>query len=237
MALTLVFFANALAANIQNDRGMYPKYTQFIERDRYALLYDGARKIPVWVYEHLDKEKLQRDKVFQIPFKADDRVYRLHRSYGSDYKGSGYDRGHLAARANHLSSHSSATDTFYLSNVAPQVPAFNRGIWAALERYCRELVLKAECESVEVISGPLFLPKNEAGKRYVKYEVIGKNDVAVPTHFFKVIYARNCGITKTETYVIPNHWAGFRPLNDHLESLEYLEKASGLIFAKPKQAY
>ena len=41
--------------------------------------------------------------------------------------------------------------------------------------------------NVYVVTGPLYLPRQEPdGKMYVKYQVIGRNQVSVPTHFFKV---------------------------------------------------
>lgn len=48
-------------------------------------------------------------------------VHMFHRATNGDYRGSGFDRGHLAAAANHKWSQKAMEDTFYLSNVAPQV--------------------------------------------------------------------------------------------------------------------
>lgn len=48
-------------------------------------------------------------------------VHVFHRATNADYRGSGFDRGHLAAAANHKWSQKAMEDTFYLSNVAPQV--------------------------------------------------------------------------------------------------------------------
>lgn len=53
----------------------------------------------------------------------------------------------------------------------------------------------------------LYLPKKEAdGKSYVKYQVIGNNSVAVPTHFYKVIVGeKSDGNLELESYIMPNH--------------------------------
>lgn len=60
-------------------------------------------------------------------------------------------------------------DTFYLSNIVPQNLDNNAGFWNLFEMYCRDLTKKFS--DVFVISGPVFLPSEENGKRYMKYEV------------------------------------------------------------------
>lgn len=86
-----------------------------------------------------------------------------------DYRGSGFDRCHIASAADHKSSASAMNDTFFMS-----CPQFNRGYWAKLGKHVRAIT-------------KIYLPIEEGGKRFVKYEVTGLNDIAVTTHFFKVI--------------------------------------------------
>nr|XP_009683356.1 PREDICTED: endonuclease G, mitochondrial [Struthio camelus australis] len=139
--------------------------------------------------------------------------------------------GHLAAAANHKWSQKAMRDTFYLSNVAPQVPHLNQNAWNNLEKYCRSLARKNK--NVYVCTGPLFLPRMEAdGKMYVKYQVIGKNNVAVPTHFFKVlILEKESGEIELRSYVMPNSPVDENiPLERFLVPIESIERASGLLF-------
>lgn len=89
--------------------------------------------------------------------------------------------------------------------MAPQVGSgFNRDSWNRLEKYVRKLTKKYA--NVYVCTGPLYLPKKEAdGKTYVKYQVIGANSVAVPTHFYKVVVGETTdGRYELESYVMPN---------------------------------
>lgn len=80
------------------------------------------------------------------------------RSHNSDYKGSGFDRGHLAAAGNHKSNQRCIEQTFYLSNMAPQVgPGFNRDSWNKLEKYVRKLTRLYT--NVYCCTGPLYLPR------------------------------------------------------------------------------
>lgn len=82
----------------------------------------------------------------------------VNRSENIDYKGSGYDRGHLAAAGNHKADQKHMEETFFLSNMAPQVGVgFNRDSWNKLEKYIRKLT--NVYKDVYVCTGPLYLPK------------------------------------------------------------------------------
>jgi len=127
-------------------------------------------------------------------------------------------------------------DTFSLSNMCPQVgEGFNRDYWAHFEDFCRRLT--GRYPSVRVITGPLYLPKREAdGKWRVSYEVIGNPpNVAVPTHFYKVIFAED-GVTggnvSLGAFVLPNaSIPNTKALADFEVPLEAIERSSGLEFA------
>ena len=121
----------------------------------------------------------------------------------------------------------SLEDTFCLSNICPQNPKLNRGIWLSLERSIREIVKKEG--SADVISGPLFLSSEKEGKRFVTYEVIGANEVAVPTHFFKVIKTPK----GTWAYVIPNQ-EETRDFESYRFPIDRLEKISGIKFHRER---
>lgn len=80
------------------------------------------------------------------------------RSENSDYKHSGYDRGHLAAAGNHKCNQKHIEQTFLLSNMAPQVgKGFNRDSWNRLEKHVRKLT--KFYKDVYVCTGPLYLPR------------------------------------------------------------------------------
>lgn len=167
------------------------------------------------------------------------------------HRRSGYDRGHLAAAGNHAYSADAMHDTFYLSNISPQVgKGFNRDKWNELEivraracaaararpdagrQYVRSLV--SSYRRVHVCTGPLFLPaRGPDGRMYVRYEVIGEDGaVSVPTHFFKVLALESAdGRIVTESYVLPNASIdAARPLADFRVPLRTVERAAGLVF-------
>ncbi|XP_064458692.1 endonuclease G, mitochondrial-like [Ornithodoros turicata] len=202
--------------------------------DDYVLSYDRRNRVAHWVFEHLTKDTLAyNDKVdrSKCEFTEDPEVHPFFRSRNGDYKGSGFDRGHLAAAGNHRKCQKDVEQTFFLSNMAPQVgKGFNRDSWNRLEKHVRHMTKKYK--NVYVCTGPLYLPMMESdGKKYVKYQVIGSNHVAVPTHFFKVAVGETeGGEVDLESYVMPNTVIDDNiPLQSFLVPVDTIERASGLL--------
>ncbi|ODM94403.1 Endonuclease G, mitochondrial [Orchesella cincta] len=137
----------------------------------FVLSYDQRNRVPHWVFEHLTRNHIKHNPEVdrsKCDFYEDSSIHPFFRAHNSDYKGSGYDRGHLAAAGNHRLSQTHVGETFVLSNIAPQVgKGFNRDAWNTLEKYVRGLTRRYE--NVYVCSGPLYLPRREAdGKYYVR---------------------------------------------------------------------
>lgn len=200
----------------------------------YVLSYDRRNRTAHWVFEHLTKESLvKNDKVdrSKCEFHEDPLIHPYFQSRNSDYKGSGFDRGHLAAAGNHRKCQLDVNETFLLSNMAPQVgKGFNRDSWNRLEKRVRALT--KHYKNVYVCTGPLYLPRLESdGKKYVKYQVIGANHVAVPTHFFKVVVAETENAEfDLESYIMPNAVVpDDTPLRSFLVPIDSIERASGLL--------
>ncbi|XP_036445477.1 nuclease EXOG, mitochondrial-like [Colossoma macropomum] len=200
----------------------------------HILSYDQGRRIPKWVAEHLSTEKLLgRADRKHCKFKPDPGVPELFTAHNEDYLGSGWSRGHMAPAADNKFSQHSMAETFYLSNIVPQNYENNAGFWNRLEMYCRELTERFS--DVWVISGPLTLPQvGEDGKKTVSYQLIGKDDVAVPTHLYKVILAQkdpSAEVLALGAFVVPNAPIGFNHhLKEYQVSLTELERMSGLTF-------
>ncbi|MDA8620771.1 DNA/RNA non-specific endonuclease [Planctomycetota bacterium] len=94
----------------------------------------------------------------------------------ADYRGSGLDRGHLAPAGDFSWSSRAMSESFFLSNMSPQTPAFNRGVWRQIEAETRGLLLHAE--TLWIVTGPIVFGGEPA---------IGANEVVVPTAFFKAV--------------------------------------------------
>eukprot|EP01134_Creolimax_fragrantissima_P005730 CFRG5730T1 len=209
----------------------YPGLENIRFRNGHVLSYDNRHKTANWVCEKFTKNHLSQKfgNRKESAFFEDQSIPSLFRAKLSDYKRSGFDRGHLAAAGNHKYNQHSMDDTFSLSNMSPQVgKGFNRDYWAALENYARDLTNTHD--NVYVCTGALYLPNHlENGKKYVKYEVIGEGSVAVPTHFFKTMLCeKSNGSVTIEAYILPNEMISDKiPFAKFKVPLQKVEEAVG----------
>ncbi|KAJ2906857.1 putative nuclease NUC1 precursor mitochondrial [Zalerion maritima] len=202
--------------------------------------YDRRLRNPHWVVEHITPESLalRNGDRKHSSFLEDPIVPQKFRGLLSDYYRSGFDRGHQVPAADCKWSQQAMDDTFYLTNMCPQVgEGFNRDYWAHLEDFCRRLA-GAKYPSVRIVTGPLYLPRQDPQdkKWYVKYEMIGTPpSIAVPTHFYKVIFAedgKKGGSVAVGAFVLPNaRIPNETPLESFEVPIEAVERASGLEFA------
>ncbi|OBT68168.1 hypothetical protein VE03_02323 [Pseudogymnoascus sp. 23342-1-I1] len=207
-------------------------------RNSLISSFDRRTKNPFWVAEHITPASLasrEGDRKASV-FLEDPSVPEKFRGKLKDYFRSGYDRGHQVPAADAKWSQDAMNDTFYLTNMCPQVgEGFNRDYWAHFEDFCRRLTTRYP--SVRIVTGPLYLPKRDAdGKWRVSYEVIGNPpNIAVPTHFYKVIFAEDGkvgGQVAIGAFVLPNaRIPNDKPLSEFEVPVEAVERASGLEFA------
>ncbi|KAA6411349.1 MAG: putative endonuclease mitochondrial precursor [Lasallia pustulata] len=201
--------------------------------------FDRRTRNPHWVAEHITAASLalsNGDRQHSV-FVEDVSIPPPFRAKLHDYFRSGYDRGHQVPAADAKWSQEAMDQTFLLSNMCPQVgDGFNRDYWAHLEDFCRRLT--NNFPSVRIVTGPLYLPRKDLsdGKWRVSYEVIGNPpNIAVPTHFYKVIFAedgKTGGDVSLGAFVLPNApIASHKPLTDFEVRIEDVERASGLEFA------
>ncbi|KAI7862697.1 hypothetical protein BDF14DRAFT_1735585 [Spinellus fusiger] len=211
-----------------------------LERDSYISSYNRRDRIPDWVGEHLTAESITKgDGVDRgkSNFQEDPSIPLLYRGLLNDYRSSGYDRGHMAPAGDAVSTQEAMDQTFYLSNMCPQVGVgFNRNYWAYFEAFCRSLT--ASYTDVYVYTGPLFLPQSSSSKTAgksdytVTYKMLGDvPNIAVPTHFYKVILIPNANGYAAAAFVLPNASINSKTaLTSFQVKLEVIEKASGLQF-------
>ena len=201
--------------------------------------FDRRTRNPHWVTEHITPASLSMNEGNRLHsyFVEDPTLPEKFRAKLADYARSGYDRGHQVPAADAQWSQTAMDSTFLLTNMCPQVGnGFNRDYWAHFEDFCRRLTHKYP--SVRIVTGPIYLPRRdpEDGKWRVSYEVIGSPaNVAVPTHFYKVIFAedgRTGGNISLGAFVLPNAvHANNQPLQNFEGPIEAVERASGLEFA------
>ena len=145
-----------------------------IERPQYALSYNCNAGIPNWVSWQLDRNwlgKVERSNDFRPDPDLPERCYAAK---PNDYRGSGYDRGHLVPSGDRTRRQEDNSATFIMSNIIPQAPANNREVWREFEEYCRNLVFGGK-ELYIVAGGSEFAEK------------IAKNRVTVQKYSWKVV--------------------------------------------------
>lgn len=183
----------------------------------FALVYNEAHEQADWVAYELTAEETQkafeRGNVFMK-----DPLVKTGTAADEDYLHSGYDRGHLAPAADLCYSISAMAESFYYSNMSPQVAAFNRGVWKRLEGQVR--VWARNNGAVYVVTGPVL----NAG-----LPTIGNNKVSVPQLYYKAILDYRKPEYKALGFVLPNAGSSL-PLSHFAVTIDSLERLTGIDF-------
>ncbi|OTG96636.1 endonuclease [Acinetobacter sp. ANC 4654] len=185
----------------------------------FNVMYSGVSKTPLWVAEALTPQRLSQKIPREDSFHEETKVRAEHRATLSDYKASGYDRGHMAPNAD-MPTKAAQSDSFSLANMVPQAPKNNQQVWRELEEATRAVVTKQK-QDVYVVTGPVFPFANKKNK----IKVIGNNNVFVPTATYKAIYMPKTGVAGV--YYADNVLKETSP-KIHIISICALEEMAGI---------
>jgi len=195
------------------DRHPSASQVDLKKKKSYAMSFNDETNNANWVYEILNKNTLYNDLEGRAGFEAP------------------YQKGHLAAAANHRWCRKAFNDVNSFSNIVPQHKTLNTGPWYALEEDCRDKVRKDDgIRNVHVYSGPLYLrPMNP---KWIQ-------DKEVPSHFFKVVIVENKDgtVEKPKCYKFPNGnlpQENLKHFTKHIESIENIQRDSKLTFIDPR---
>ena len=166
------FGSDAAAYNYYQPSGLA---NQVIQHKGYSLSYNEAAEQADWVFYKLTSASFSSPVERTNDYREDTLVAEGSAEL-SDYSGSGYDRGHLAPAGSMKSDEESMSHSFFMSNMSPQLPAFNRGVWRRLEEKVRYWV--ESYDSVFVTTGPVFDDPLDS---------IGVNKVIVPRSYYKTL--------------------------------------------------
>lgn len=188
-----------------------------VKHTYYTLSYNEDNEQANWVYYCLTDSMVLQSKEERTNRFAVDKLVKTGSAKSSDYTKSGFDRGHLCPAADMGFNRAAMEESFLMSNVSPQLPDFNRGIWKSLEEKVREWA--REEHRLYIVTGPVF--KNDQGE-------IGTNRVTVPGYFFKVIFDPESN-PKMIAFLIPNAKTN-RPLTDFAVPTDQIEQLTGFDF-------
>jgi endonuclease G, mitochondrial len=206
-----------------------------IARPQYALSYSKSKGIPNWVSWELNASWLG-DAHRVGKFAPDEELPAgWERIKPSDYTGSGFDRGHMTNSEDRSRSPEDNIQTFLMTNIIPQSPDNNQGVWVQLEKYCRQLVRSGK--ELFIISGGHG--QGGIGKNGLK-ATVGNGKVIVPAVTWKVILVLNkpnsgvAGVdknTQTIAVIVPNKQGiKFDPWQQYITSVKDVEKLTGYQF-------
>ena len=151
--LTLLSWLIAAESNL----GIPVKSDLLLQKTGFTLGYSFKYRQSIWVAYTLTAENLQAKQVRRRDeFRADPEV-KNHPVHPKDYTRSGFDKGHLAPAADMTYSFGSMSDSFFMTNISPQIPGCNRGIWKRLEKQVWRWAIKEE--KLYIITGPIFPQK------------------------------------------------------------------------------
>jgi endonuclease G len=209
---------NIIPAKISNlEIPTLKKGETVIKHKAYSLSYNEDYEQANWVAYELTAEETNGQFKRTNKFIVDPMV-STGTADNNDYLHSDLDRGHLAPAGDMGWSAQAMAESFYYSNMSPQVPTFNRGIWENGEEQQRAWA--RENKAVYIVVGPVLtkgLP------------TIGKNKVAIPKYYFKVILDYTLPSIKGIGLIIPNGENG-KPLKSFFVSIDSVEKFTGIDF-------
>jgi endonuclease G len=187
--------------------------------DAFAVLHSGESKTPIFVAEKLNRAAIadtgekRTDKFF-----PDARLRSAERANLEDYRGSGFDRGHMAP-AGDMPTAQAMAQSFSLANMVPQAPEHNRGVWAkSVEKATRQYAARASGD-VFVVTGPVFVPG------IAQSPSIGPGKVRVPSYLFKLVYDQDKNKAWAHWHANDNATLGTKPI-----SYAELVKRTGIEF-------
>ena len=228
LLLALLFFPTFALANPIDDKCPQhvkwgaPDFTvktenvQFLCRTGYAVAYSNTYKNPLYVAEHVSKDRIGEEPRTE-DFRPDPEIKSENQATLQDYTGAGYDRGHMSPAANNGSNKQAMSESFLLSNMVPQNPGNNRGIWKQLEVFVRNWVTSGS--DLYVIQGAIYDPG---------YKTIG-NKVAVPTRLFKVIVDPTN--KKMIAFIFPNEKLEVKDMPKYVVSVQKVEQETHIDFS------
>ena len=188
---------------------------QILFRKSYVISYNRETKCPNWVLweltrEHADGNIKRPDYAFH-----EDMEVPSPRAELVDYRGSGYDRGHMCPAGDNKWDEDAMYESFLMTNMCPQNQQLNSGLWNQIEMQCRYWAKKYG--KLYIVCGPIYLRG--------EYQTIGPNRVMVPEAFFKAVICLD-GETKGIAFVCRNT-NGDRKKDYYVNTIRQVERITG----------
>ncbi|MBQ8223260.1 MAG: DNA/RNA non-specific endonuclease [Bacteroidales bacterium] len=214
-----LFCQNIDLNNIEIPTVLDERSDRIITHKGFTLSYNYDWKIPNWVAYELTDWEVEGEVPRYDKFKPDPMVPQNATATTNDYKYSGYDRGHLAPAADMKWDEQAMKESFYLSNICPQNPNLNGGVWKDLEEQVRDLA--SQKGKIFVVCGPIVNDTTTT--------TIGENKVVVPQAFFKVLLQEENDEIHTIGFLYENQ-SGRKPMSTYAMTVDEVEEMTNIDF-------
>lgn len=222
--------------NINYERESWPVLadyysSQIIEHQAYVVSYNATYKVPNWSLYELTREETYGSLKRSNDFAPDPAVPERQMAQLEDYRGSGYDRGHMTPSGDLNWDAKVMSETYLLSNMCPQGHDFNAGTWLDLEHAVERWGRRDS--AITVICGPVLPKTAEEASRMKR---IGRGKVLVPEKFWKVVLSPFGDKPKAVAFLMPNYneldasHRNNRPIREYAVTVDYLEELLDIDF-------
>lgn len=218
--LTTIAFAGPIEDCKEYSRlGIPGKQGELLCRKGFLLAYSAEHKTPLWVIEFLTADKAKGNLPSNSKYQPDPDLKKGAQAELDDYKNSDYKMGQMALAATMKWDQKALEESFYLSNMIPQVDGgMNRGIWKLIEERIRDYAINRE--AIYIFTGPIY--------EDVVKKTIGSNKVAIPSHIFKIIY--DPYKVEARALIIPNEELNAANYHKYFVTIRDIERKTGLNF-------
>jgi endonuclease G len=192
---------------------------EIVNHSAYTLSYNDEHEQPNWVIHMVTKDILYGAVSRTNDFRPDPNL-KCGSMDSVDYWNSGFDRGHLAPSADFRWSLNALSESYYYSNMSPQVADLNRGAWSKLENQGREWSL--DCNELFVVTGPVLKPNLPKVQQ-------GSFRLSIPEYYYKIFVDLYGPEYKAIAFIMPNKKID-DPIMNYVVSIDEIEKKTGIDF-------
>lgn len=206
----------------------YTHTSQYNNKDHitYSAEYDCTKKHTRWVAYTFDNVNNQKNTSRTDDWGQDPNVPASYRTYSSDYN-SPYNRGHLVASADRYLTREANKQTFYYSNMSPQIISFNGGVWNTMEEKVRSWASSISSSDTLYVAKGGVIDGTIADGTLLEYT---GNQVAVPRHYFMALLFLKGGKYKAMAFYIDQKNYSSSNISSYAISIDALEQKTGIDF-------
>lgn len=197
----------------------------------YSVEYDTNKKSTRWsCYQLYASNRKTGDGVTRYTsstnqYPQDPLLDEQYRWQTDPFYRSGYDHGHLCPSADRLNTSEANKQTFYLTNMMPQVNAFNAGVWANMEKWVRNQITASSTDTLYIVKGGTI----DNSSQYTTMQRTG-GDMIIPSYYYMAVLMRNSQGYKAMGFWIEHKGSSTNDLTPYVVNIDELERLTGLDF-------